>query len=117
MFKRVFTAIETKQAKRINLKKVSLDQKTIKQRNLRLGYKHSALAIAGYLEGQSPAWWQEEIQLAQSYCPTNWMLKLFYFYKLLPKAIAKMISRGVNQICKLLRRIYWLQDIIVKRFY
>lgn len=117
MFKRIFKAIETKQVKRISLKKVSLDRKTIKQRNLRLGYKHAALAIAGYLEGKRAAWWQEEVRLAKSHCASNLMLKLFYFYKFLPKSIAKIISRGVNQIFKVLRRIYWLQDIIVKSFY
>lgn len=117
MFARIFKAIETKQAKRINLTKLSLDRKTIKQRNLRLGYKHSALAIAGYLEGKKAVWWQEEVSLAKSHDASNMMLKLFYFYKFLPKSIAKIISRGVNQIFKLLRRIYWLQDIIVKRFY
>ena len=117
MFTRIFTAIENGQAKKINLKKVWLDRKIIKQRNLRLGYKHAALAIAGYLEGKGSAWWQEEVNLAKSYCSGNLMLKLFYFYKFSPKPMAKMISRGVNKIFKLLRRIYWLQDIIVKSFY
>ena len=117
MFTRIFKAIETKQVQRINLTKVSLDRKTIKQRNLRLGYKHSALAIAGYLEGKESVWWQEEVRLAKSYDASNMMLKLFYFYKFLPKSTAKIISRGVNQIFKLLRRISWFQDIIVKSFY
>ncbi|MCG2692388.1 hypothetical protein L6272_06240 [Microgenomates group bacterium] len=117
MFTRIFTAIENGQAKKINLKKVSLDEKIIRQRNLRFGYKHSALAIAGYLEGKEAVWWQEEVRLAKSYDAGNMMLKLIYFYKFFPKPAAKIISQGVNQIFKLLRRIYWLQDIIVKSFY
>lgn len=117
MFTRIFSAIENNKVKRIKLKKMVIDEKIIRQRNLRFGYKHAALAIAGYLEGKKDVWWQEEARLAKSYKASNLMLMLFYFYKLFPKFIAKLVSRGVNRIFTLLRQVDWFQDIIVRSFY
>ncbi|MFH0942909.1 MAG: glycosyltransferase [Candidatus Beckwithbacteria bacterium] len=117
MFIRIIKTIETGKVKKIKLKKFRLDEKIIKQRNLRFGYKHAALAIAGYSENKPEAWWQEEAGLAKSYKAGNMMLKLFYFYRLWPKSIAKLISSQVNKIFKLLQKFTWLQNQVVKAFY
>lgn len=117
MFLRIIKAIESGKFKKVKINRELIDKTRLKKRSLRLSYEHAALAIARYLEDDRPELWQEEIELAEQYNCRNALVGLFYFYRLFPKPMGKIISQGVNQIFKLLRRVRWLQNLIVKNIY